>query len=96
MDNLNDISSQYFKVLKERSKTSRVYKPYQMTGLTLAEILEDSEHKSLYMRLAKTYDNHELIRLAKNLSDRKGIENKGAYFMKLLHASDIRKLKEKL
>lgn len=92
MDDIKNIGNKYFEILKERSKKSKVYRPHQLTGLTLAEILEDPEHKSLYMRLAKIYDNHELIRLAKNLSDKKNVENKGAYFMKLLHASDIRKL----
>jgi hypothetical protein len=94
MDDIKNIGNQYFDLLKERAKKSKVYRPYQLTGLTLAEILEDPEHKSLYMRLAKIYDNHELIRIAKNLSDKKNIENRGAYFMKILHASDIKKLKE--
>ncbi|MDP3729731.1 MAG: hypothetical protein Q8R26_03240 [bacterium] len=89
MDNIKDIGKQYFKTLRERSKKSRVYTPHQMTGLQLAEILEDKDHKSLYMRLAKQYDNAELIRLAKNLAERKSIENKGAYFMRMLQAADI-------
>jgi hypothetical protein len=87
MEDIRKVGKEYFKLLKERSKTSRVYKSHQMTGLTLAEILEDQEHKSLYM-------NHELIRLAKNLAERKNIENKGAYFMKILQSSDIKKLEE--
>lgn len=94
MEDIKKVGKEYFKLLKERSKTSRVYKSHQMTGLTLAEILEDQEHKSLYMRLSKIYDNHELIRLAKNLAERKNIENKGAYFMKVLQASDIKKLED--
>lgn len=95
MEDIRKVGKDYFKLLKERSKTSRVYKPHQMTGLALAEILDDREHKSLYMRLSKIYDNHELIRLAKNLAERKNIENRGAYFMKVLQASDIRKLETK-
>jgi len=90
MDNLKQIKNEYVITLKDRAKKSRVYQPHQMTGLTLAEILEDSQHKSLYMKLAKIYDNHELLRLAKNLAERKTIENKGAYFMKLLKSSDIK------
>lgn len=92
MDNLKKLGKTYFETLKERAKTSRVYRPYQMTGLTLAEILDDNEHKSLYMRLSKIYDNSELIRLAKTLAERKNIDNKGAYFMRLLQASDIKKI----
>ena len=92
MDNLKEIRQDYFKTLKERAKKSRVYKPHQLTGLTLTEILEDPSHKSLYMRLAKDYNNDELLRIAKNLAERKNIENKGAYFMKVLKASDVKKL----
>lgn len=90
MENLKKLKSEYFGILKERSKHSRVYKPHQLTGLNLAEILEDPEHKSLYMKLSKTYDNGELIRMAKDLAERKNVENKGAYFMKLLKLSDLK------
>ena len=90
MENLKKLKNNYFGVLKERAKKSRVYTPHQSTGLALAEILEDPSHKSLYMKLSKIYDNSELIRIAKTLADRNNIENKGAYFMKVLKASDIR------
>jgi len=85
MENLERTNQKYFDILKERFKESRVYKPHQLIGLMLAEILKDQKHKSLYMKLAKTYDNDELLRLAKNLAERKDIDNKGAYFMKLLN-----------
>ncbi|MBI3046519.1 MAG: hypothetical protein HYY86_03240 [Candidatus Harrisonbacteria bacterium] len=91
MDNLRQVKTEYFKTLKERSKKSRVYQPHQMAGLILAEILEDPKHKSLYMKLAKKYDNNELLRLAKDLAERKNIENRGAYFMKMLKTSDIKR-----
>ncbi|MBI4991870.1 MAG: hypothetical protein HZB99_01515 [Candidatus Harrisonbacteria bacterium] len=91
MEDIRKLRSEYLELLRDRSKKSRVYKPHQMTGLSLAEILNDPEHKSLYMRLSKIYDNNELIRLAKNVAERKNIDNKGAYFMKVLKASDIRK-----
>lgn len=74
----------YLEILKQRAKESKVYSEHQMTGLMLAEILEDEKHKSLYMRLAKKHDKDMLIKLAKDVADRKNIENKGAYFMKLL------------
>ena len=92
MDDFKTASGKYLDILKKRSKESKVYKPHQLTGLILAEILEDPEHKSLYMKLSKVYDNQELIKLAKNLSERKNIDNKGAYFMRMLKASDIKKL----
>ena len=90
MESLKKLKTEYFGVWKERSKKSRVYKPHQLTRLSLAEILEDPDHKSLYMKLSKIYDNGELIRMAKTLADRNNIENKGAYFMKILKASDLR------
>ena len=91
MDNLKRVKEEYFQKLKDRSKKSRVYNPHQLTGLELAAILEDPEHKSLYMKLSKVYDPSDLLRLAKNLAERKNIENKGAYFMKLLQASDLKR-----
>ncbi len=90
MNTMKDINRDYLKTLQERAKKSRVYKPYQSTGLALAEILEDQEHKALYMRMAKIYDGNELVRIAKDLAERKNVDNKGAYFMTL-----VKKLKEK-
>ena len=90
MNLMKDINREYMKTLTERAKKSRVYKPYQSTGLVLAEILEDQEHKALYMRMSKIYDNNELIRIAKDLAERKNVENKGAYFMTL-----VKNLREK-
>ena len=74
----------YLAVLRERTKTSRVYKEHQGVGLVLSEILGDKEHISLYMKLAKEYDSEKLVALAKDIADRKLIQNKGAYFMSLL------------
>lgn len=91
MENLKKSSQNYLDLLNDRAKKSRVYKPYQMAGLALAEILEDPKHKSLYIKLAKLYDNEELLRLAKDISERKNIKNKGAYFMKIWKSLDIKK-----
>ena len=77
----------YIELLKQRAKESRVYAEHQMTGLMLAEILHDEKHKSLYMRLAKKHDKDMLLKLAKDVADRKNIANPGAYFMKLLKSS---------
>lgn len=73
-------------VLRERKKTTHVYQKHQMTGLLLAEILGDDAHKSLYIRLAKKHDEQKLIALAKSVAEKKDIKNRGAYFMKILHA----------
>lgn len=93
MKNLKGASDQYFEILKERSKKSKAYKPYQLAGLTIAEILNDNSHKSLYIKLAKSYDQDELVRMAKTISEGKDIKNKGAYFMSVLKASNLKKIK---
>ncbi len=79
-----DVQKDYLKSLKERGKESRVYKKYQMTGLMLAEILGDSAHKALYIKLAKEHDEEKLVALAKDIAEKKNVRNKGAYFMKML------------
>lgn len=81
------LDSEYLKELKRRSKESRVYKKYQLTGLLIAKVLGDEKHKSLYIKMAKEGDAEELIRLAKDVADRNNIQNKGAYFMTLTKKS---------
>lgn len=78
----------YLEELKKRKKESRVYSEHQLVGLLLAEILEDDEHKSLYIKLAKENNTDELLRLAKSIGERKNVENKGAYFMKLFYDNE--------
>ncbi|HXF44144.1 MAG TPA: hypothetical protein VNK70_01635 [Candidatus Paceibacterota bacterium] len=74
----------YLQVLRERKEESRVHFKHQSTGLALAEILGDTKHKTLYMKLAKKHDAEILIGLAKDVASRRGVKNKGAYFMRLL------------
>jgi hypothetical protein len=74
-------TEKYIKELKDRAKKSHVYKKYQLTGINIAEILSDEKHKALYIKLAKQKDNDMLLQLAKNINEKKGIKNKGAYFM---------------
>ncbi len=76
------LDKNYMDVIRERAKKSRVYQKHQSTGLALAEILEDREHKALYMRLAKKYREDDLIPLAKRVAENKTVKNKGAYFMR--------------
>ena len=74
----------YLQELRERGKASRVYREYQLVGLLVAEILSDEKHKSLYIKLAREHGTEKMLRLAKDVADRKRIKNKGAYFMKML------------
>ncbi len=78
------LQKDYIEEIKKRSKESHVYRKYQMTGLMLAEILADPRHKALYIKLAKEHDEQELLSLAKSVAEKKGVKNKGAYFMRML------------
>ncbi len=84
--------NEYIEALKERGKEKRVTKPYQAAGLYIAEILEDKDHKSLYIKMAKEHNYDYLIGLAKDVAERKNIENKGAYFMTMLekHKNELK------
>lgn len=70
--------------LKEEGKKSKIYRRYQLIGLMIAGLLNDDAHKALYIKLAKKYNNEELLMLAKDISTRRNVSNKGAYFMKVL------------
>lgn len=63
-----------------------MYRDYQLTGLEVAEMLEDRAHKALYMRLAKQYGATALLSVARRIADQTNIKNKGAYFMKVFFA----------
>lgn len=78
------LSENYFEEIGGRAKKSKVYKSHQLIGLQIAELLDDDKHKSLYIRLAKKYDNNFLLNLAKSVSENKNVKNKGAYFMSVL------------
>lgn len=80
-----DINKDYLNAIKERAKKTRVYKRFQFTGLAIAQLLNDEKHKSLYIRLAKKHNEQELMALAKSVSERKNVENKGAYFTKVFY-----------
>jgi hypothetical protein len=85
MSDFSPIDKDYFETLKERKKQSRIYLQYQLTGLEIARILGDENHKSLYIKLAKNFNGEELFILAKTIAENHRIENKGAYFMRLLY-----------
>ncbi len=79
----------YLKGLRDRHRARRVTREYQLTGLTLAELLGDEAHKALYIKLAKRFDGARLIAVAKDVAERKNIKNKGAYFMSIIHEIPI-------
>ncbi|MEK7115003.1 MAG: hypothetical protein AAB847_01445 [Patescibacteria group bacterium] len=87
MDKFEDLSGKYLETLTERSKKSKIYKSYQLLGLTLAEILDDNKHKSIYMKMAKKHNGSHLLHLAKKIAEKKNIINKGAYFMKIFYGN---------
>ena len=74
----------YLELLAKRKARGRARTPHQLAGLALAFILDDEEHKSLYIKLAKEYDPHALMRLAKDIRDRRSVRNRGAYFMRMM------------
>lgn len=78
------IGKDYLLIVKERGKKSRVYRKHQLTGLMLAEILEDEKHKSLYIKLAKKHSENLLMTMARGVAERSSVKNRGAYFMRLL------------
>jgi len=74
----------YLKKLRERAKKSHVYRKYQLVGLEIAKILGDEKHKSLYIKMAKEKNAEKLLHLAKEISGKKNVKNRGAYFMSCL------------
>jgi len=76
----------YLKELRRRGTESKVYKKHQLFGLEIARILKDERHKSLYIKLAKSNNAEKLLRLAKEISEKKSVRNMGAYFMVALKA----------
>ena len=78
-----ELEKPYIEELRERSKKSHAHTKHQLLGLEIAGLLEDQEHKALYIKLAKEGNAAALRRLAQEIKERKGIKNKGAYFMKL-------------
>lgn len=82
MDTVSKASKdEYLKLLKSRAKESHVYRRYQLIGLEIATILGDEQHKSLYIKLAKERSPEALLRLAKQIAEKKTIRSKGAFFM---------------
>ena len=81
------ITDDYLGKLKKRSSESHVYRSYQLTGLEIAELLDDRKHKALYIKLAKQGNADRLLGVAKEISKKKEVKNKGAYFMKVIQVN---------
>jgi len=77
----------YLTELARRAKESHIYRQYQLLGLEIATTLSDERHKSLYIKLAKEHGGERLLRLAKEVAERRDVKNRGAYFMTMLKAS---------
>lgn len=80
----NGGAGQYFELLQKRGKKSHIFKDYQLTGLELAELLRDTPHKSLYIKLAKRYHKDILFRIAKDAASRVNVLRRGAYFTQIV------------
>lgn len=79
----------YLTDLAARRKKSRAYTRHQLIGLLIAETLADRAHKSLYIKMAKEGSPDTLLALAKDVAERPGIDNRGAYFMAAAHESGL-------
>lgn len=78
------LSEEYMAKLRQRAKESHVYRKYQLLGLEIAQALGDEKHKALYIKLAKERNGETLLRLAKDIAERRNVKNKGAYFMRII------------
>lgn len=91
MEPFKELSSHYFEKLTDRAKKSKVYKPFQLVGLTIAQLLRDERHKSLYIKLAQKHNHDHLLQLAKRVAENKNVTNKGAYFMRIFYGPASKK-----
>ena len=82
------LAPDYLKDLAARKKITRVYSRHQLLGLEIAKLLGDESHKSLYIKLAKKYPAGELMSVARDVAERRGIRKKGAYFMRIITSEE--------
>ena len=87
----------YLEELRRRARKSRVYKPYQLTGLELSRLLGETtaKKKALYIKIAREYPAGPLLGLAKEISQNKRVTNKAAYFMSQLPSLKAMRKREK-
>jgi len=77
-------SKNYLTELKKRAGESHIYRNYQMVGLEISRLLGDPQHKTLYIKIAKSYNRQLLLEIAKNVAESKTVLNRGAVFMHAL------------
>lgn len=75
MQSLNDILKKFDPI-----EDKYISREFQAFGVHLAEKLEDTRHKSLYIRMAKNYPRAVLEKALQFVVDSKA-RNKGALFM---------------
>lgn len=86
------INRDYLETIRERAKKSKVYADFQMMGLLIAQALRDTKHTSLYIKLAKNAVNkRKLLEIARQIEDNKRVENRGAYFMRIMEKEGLLK-----
>lgn len=84
MRSIDDSKKAYLDELARRQQDGHISKSYQLTGLEIANILEDWQHKSLYIKIAKEHGESKMLQLAKSVAEKRDVRNKGAYFMQIL------------
>ena len=84
MKSLRQNGNDYLQTLKTRAKESHVHRKFQLVGLEIADLLHDRAHKTLYIKLAKERGADRLLAIAKDISERKDVKNRGAYFMRVI------------
>ncbi len=62
-------------------KSKQVTREFQLYGLELADELDDWEHRSLYIRLAKTLPRHLLEKARSFVRDAENAKSKARLFM---------------
>ena len=75
MQQINDILKKFDPV-----KDKYISREFQSFGIHLAEELDDYKHKSLYIKLAKTY-HRSVLEKALSFAVDSNARNKGALFM---------------
>lgn len=88
---MEQMASKYLEELRKRARTSKIYRKYQLLGLEIATALGDDAHKALYMKLAKQGNGEWLLTIAKDVAQKKNVDNKGAYFMAIIQKNQKEK-----
>lgn len=85
--------------VERRKESQRISKEFQDFGVRLSEVLGDSKHKSLYIKLAKEKPRQALEEALSYVQDYPHARTKGRLFMwrlkELLNGAKKQPLKEK-